>query len=122
MYRIITNNPMAAERFSKQGEIYLYPDDSYRDILVRARDLVYIGYRMHNHPLYGSLRPHETPYRTLVLSERPRDPDPEECLIMSESISRLDSFTLPDQSKIPPHILQDYQLIDCALVQGTLDI
>lgn len=72
MYLIVTNNPMAAKEFAGQGEVRLYPEDTYREILVRARDLVYIGHRLCNHPLYGSLRPHETPYRTVVLSDRPR--------------------------------------------------
>ena len=80
MYLIVTNNPMAAKEFAGQGEVRLYPEDTYREILVRARDLVYIGHRLCNHPLYGSLRPHETPYRTVVLSDRPQTPDGEECL------------------------------------------
>ena len=72
MYLIVTNNPMAAKEFAGQGEVRLYPEDTYREILVRARDLVYIGHRLCNHPLYGSLRPHEPPYRTVVLSDRPQ--------------------------------------------------
>ena len=114
MYLIVTNNPMAAKEFAGQGEVRLYPEDTYREILVRARDLVYIGHR-----LYGSLRPHETPYRTVVLSDRPQTPDEEECLIMSEAITRIDTFTPPDRAKMPQRILEDYQMIDCSLVRNT---
>ena len=71
------------------------------------------------HPLYGSLRPHETPYRTVVLSDRPQTPDEEECLIMSEAITRIDTFTPPDRAKMPQRILEDYQMIDCSLVRNT---
>ena len=113
MYLIVTNNPMAAKEFAGQGEVRLYPEDTYREILVRARDLVYIGHRLCNHPLYGSLRPHETPYRTVVLSDRPQ------CLIMSEAITRIDTFTPPDRAKMPRRILEDYQMIDCSLVRNT---
>lgn len=119
MYLIVTNNPMAAKEFAGQGEVRLYPEDTYREILVRARDLVYIGHRLRNHPLYGSLRPHETPYRTVVLSDRPQTPDGEECLIMSEAITRIDIFTPPDRAKMPQRILEDYQMIDCSLVRNT---
>ena len=118
MYLIVTNNPMAAKEFAGQGEVRLYPEDTYREILVRARDLVYIGHRLCN-PLYGSLRPHETPYRTVVLSDRPQTPDGEECLIMSEAITRIDTFTPPDRAKMPQRILEDYQMIDCSLVRNT---
>ena len=119
MYLIVTNNPMAAKEFAGQGEVRLYPEDTYREILVRARDLVYIGHRLCNHPLYGSLRPHETPSRTVVLSDRPQTPDGEECLIMSEAITRIDTFTPPDRAKMPQRILEDYQMIDCSLVRNT---
>ena len=121
MYLIVTNNPMAAKEFAGQGEVRLYPEDTYREILVRARDLVYIGHRLCNHPLYGSLRPHETPYRTVVLSDRPQTPDGEECLIMSEAITRIDTFTPPDRAKMPQRILEDYQMIDCSLVRGAYE-
>ena len=119
MYLIVTNNPMAAKEFAGQGEVRLYPEDTYREILVRARDLVYIGHRLCNHPLYGSLRPHETPYRTVVLSDRPQTPDGEECLIMSEAITRIDTFTPPDRAKMPNRFLEDYQMIHCCLVRNT---
>lgn len=119
MYLIVTNNPMAAKEFAGQGEVRLYPEDTYREILVRARDLVYIGHRLCNHPLYGSLRPHETPYRTVVLSDRPQTPDEEECLIMSEAITRIDTFTPPGHLRPIRRILEDYQMIDCSLVRNT---
>ena len=38
MYLIVTNNPMAAKEFAGQGEVRLYPEDTYREILVRARE------------------------------------------------------------------------------------
>lgn len=93
--------PHGGRRSSPGGEVRLYPEDTYREILVRARDLVYIGHRLCNHPLYGSLRPHETPHRTVVLSDRPQTPDGEECLIMSEAITRIDTFTPPDGRRCP---------------------
>ena len=65
------------------------------------------------------MRPHETPYRTVVLSDRPQTPDEEECLIMSEAITRIDTFTPPDRAKMPLRILEDYQMIDCSLVRNT---
>ena len=32
MYLIVTNNPMAAKEFAGQGEVRLYPEDTYREI------------------------------------------------------------------------------------------
>ena len=38
---------------------------------------------------------------------------------MSESITRIDTFTPPDRAKMPLRILEDYQMIDCSLVRNT---
>ena len=122
MLLILTNNPMAAERYADRGEIRFYPDDNYRQLLVRVRDLIYIGHRLKNHPLYGSLRPHETPYRTVVVSGEIFTPDMEECAILSDSLTRLDSFVLVDKANIPDKILHDYQLIDCSLVDSVFRV
>ncbi|MBE6990534.1 MAG: GrdX protein [Ruminococcaceae bacterium] len=118
MYLIVTNNPMAARRFTGRGEVRLREEDTYRDVLVRARDLVYIGHRLCNHPLYGSLRPHETPYRTVVLSAEAGAPDWEECCIFSDALTVTDKFTLPDRTRMAPSVLLDYQMIDCDLVEN----
>ncbi len=117
MFLILTNNPMAAEKFAHCGEVRFYPEDNYRQLLIRVRDLVYVGHRLQNHPLYGSLRPHETPYRTVVVSAEASTPDMEECTILSDSLSRLDSFLLPDKNVMSEKLLHDYQLIDCSLVE-----
>lgn len=120
MYLIVTNNPMGGEGVRRAGEVRLYPEDTYREILVRARDLVYIGHRLRNHPLYGSLRPHETPYRTVVLSDRPQTPDGEECLIMSEAITRIDTFTPPGSGRRCPSVFwRSASDDDCSLVRNT---
>lgn len=115
---IVTNNPMAAERFAGRGRVCFYPEESYRDILRRVRDLVYVGHRLRNHPLYGSLRPHETPYRTVVLSEEAMAPDGEECTILSDALTLTAGFTLPDVQAMDRDILRDYQYIDCDLVSA----
>ena len=59
MYLIVTNNPMAAKEFAGQGEVRLYPEDTYREILVRARDLVYIGHRLQPSAVRQSAAPRD---------------------------------------------------------------
>lgn len=117
---IITNNPMAVALFGGTYDVRCNEKASYRQILVQVRDLVYIGHRLRNHPLYGSLRPHETPYRSVIISAVAGAPDSEDALIMSEALRVTDTFTPADSAAMSEKIRHDYQLIDCELLQSAL--
>ncbi|WP_165064623.1 GrdX family protein [Desulfovibrio sp. ZJ200] len=63
---LITNNPLFSTRSPAGLDVRLVDDDA-RAVLIRARDLVHRGWRLANHPLYGNFRPHQQPYRSIVL-------------------------------------------------------
>ncbi len=58
-YLLITNNPLVVKCM---GDCYPieFVDGGYRDVLVKVRDLVYIGHTLYTHPLAGSVKPNET--------------------------------------------------------------
>ena len=70
--QVITNNPKMRE-IPREGEIIhinlLWQEGGLGDVLKRARDLVHQGWRLLNHPLASSLKPNQTPYKTLILSQ-----------------------------------------------------
>lgn len=68
-YVAITNNPQVAERYGAQIEVRCYPEEAPRELLLRARDKIHLGWRLVSHPLAGSVKPHQTPYRSLLLAE-----------------------------------------------------
>jgi hypothetical protein len=63
---ILTNNELVRKILGKQYEIAFFGECSYRDILIKTRDLVYAGHRLYTHPLAGSVKPNETPYRSVA--------------------------------------------------------
>lgn len=63
---LITNNPFFSTSRPACADVLLVRDDA-RAVLICARDLVHKGWRLANHPLYGNFRPHQQPYRSLVL-------------------------------------------------------
>ena len=66
--KLITNNPKFIEENLKDIEIE-YSDVSYIDILRKVRDYVHENWEIVTHPLYGSVKPNETIYRTIVIKE-----------------------------------------------------
>lgn len=63
---LITNNPSFPSRVPAGVDVLLL-DGGARDVLITARDRVHQGWRLANHPLYGNFRPHQQPYRSLLL-------------------------------------------------------
>lgn len=66
--KLITNNPKFIEENLKDIEIE-YLDVSYIDILRKVRDYVHENWEIVTHHLYGSVKPNETIYRTIVIKE-----------------------------------------------------
>ena len=119
-YQIITNNPLVSRCLAPYYDIALYESDSYRDILVRVRDLVYAGHRLYTHPISGSVKPNETPYRSVVVSRAVYPMDMEQLQLAGSSLATFDKFT-PRKRVITDAMREDFQLIDYTLLCGALE-
>lgn len=120
-YQIITNNPLVARCLGAYYDVALYGQDGYRDILVRVRDLVYAGHKLYTHPISGSVKPNETPYRSVVVSKATYPADMTQLEMISNSLITYDKFT-PRRRVITDQMREDFQLIDYTLLCGALDV
>jgi len=121
-YRIITNNPMVARCVPKDYMIDFMEDLTYREILVTVRDLVYAGHKLYTHPLAGSVKPNETPYKSIVISRKPKKQmDMDEAMIIASSVDTFDKFT-PRKRVLTEQMYKDFQLIDYTLLCGALGL
>ncbi len=69
-FRIITNNPLVREKLGQDYQVEFY-ECSYEDILEKVKDEVYRGCKLLTHPLSGSVKPNETPYKSVMVSIPP---------------------------------------------------
>ena len=65
---IITNNSKVKEYYEGIYEI-LFLEVKYREVLINARDRIHNGHKLLTHPLSGSIKPGETPYKSLIISK-----------------------------------------------------
>lgn len=119
-FLIITNNPLVVTCMKEYYEMDFMPEAGYRDVLVKARDRVYAGYTLYTHPLSGSVKPNETPYKSIVVSKKPHEFSMEQAEIMSNAMTTFDKFT-PRNRVLSDKVLKDFQLIDYTLLSGALD-
>lgn len=102
-------------------EVLLLEELSLREILVRARDMVYAGHTLFTHPLAGSVKPNETVYKSVVLSREPGQMQPDQAEIIASSIETFDKFK-PRNRELSQKVREDFQLIDYTLLCGALNI
>ena len=123
-YSILTNNPMVSNKFSSSHEV-LFCDTSAKEILGKASEMIAEGDTILNHPLYGSVKPNETPYRTILLKKK-GDPSftqitkEESAELIVKALRAYEKFT-DKKGQIPPEVLKDYQVVDLALASSAVE-
>ena len=122
-YRIVSNNPMVSDKFGGSHNVE-FRNVSAKEILCIVGDMVSEGYALLNHPLYGSVKPNETPYRTILLAKEGSSPFATSLAESSEMILKahavFEKFT--DKQKVTDAaLLADYQLVDLALASSAVE-
>ena len=117
-FRIITNNPMVKERLGEQYNVE-FEDLSYEGTLRKVRDLVHQGYQMLSHPLSGSVKPNETPYKSIMVSCKQRDVDITSVDIIQNAIMACGKFQFKSD-KYKPEVYEDFQVIDFTLISSAI--
>ena len=62
---LITNNDRVYEKYKNDLEVILLK--TYEEVLLKTRDLVYDRHVLLTHPQASSLKPNQTPYRSVVV-------------------------------------------------------
>ena len=115
---IITNNPIIEENV-KNIEIKTL-DTDHIGTLKYCRDLVHEGYELLSHPLYGSVKPNETPYRTVIM-KKGKSLDINSLNLIEDAIETAEKFK---NNKATPlwteRVLDDFRVIDFDIMRNTI--
>ena len=65
-YCILTNNPLAEKKYGETHNV-IFVNGGFKDVIMEARNMVSQGAVLLTHPLYGSVKPNETPYRSILI-------------------------------------------------------
>lgn len=118
--KLITNNPKFIEENLKDIEIE-YSDVSYIDILRKVRDYVHENWEIVTHPLYGSVKPNETIYRTIVINEN-NSLDITSVNLISDAIVTFKKFR--NNREVPQwtdRVKDDFSVIDHDLIINAIN-
>ncbi len=114
---IVTNNPLVLKEMEHRYSI-IYKETTFDGILEQIRDLIHKGYRLLTHPLSGSVKPGETPYKSVLMSRGERL-DMTSLTLIEDAIRTGRKFE--DKSeKYSGKTLDDLKLIDMDLLKGAI--
>lgn len=116
----ITNNPLVFEAYKDKLDV-TFIVGQYLDVLKLVRNKIHEGCRIITHPLMGSIKPNETPYRSLII-EYGTGLDMQSLSIIESSIATCEKF-LKDRPTPPwgQKILEDFQFVDKRLFDSAYE-
>ena len=119
---LITNNPKIFEEVNSNNiQIIYLPDLDFMGILYKARDYIHLCYKLLTHPIVSSIKPYETPYKSIVLSNNNGELDLESLELIENSIALTMNFLDKPRRKLTETIDEDFKLIDYKLVSGAIE-
>ena len=113
----ITNNTAFLKKYENEFDV-AYHDVDLRSILVIVRDLVHEGHVILTHPLSGSVKPKETPLKTVFVTKKKGNLDEYSLSLIENAIITCDKFV--DRKISYKNALEDFQLIDLSLAESAL--
>ena len=87
--------------------------------LCKVRDMIYEGHKLLTHPLSGSVKPNETPYKSILVAKKTGKMDVQDASIIENSIITADKFSVKFP-EMPQSVREDFQLIDSTLIRSAL--
>ena len=115
-FYVLTNNPMAQEKYSS---IVRYHKGTVAEVFTVVRDAVHKGAVLISHPLAGSLKPNENPYKTVVLSTREGSLDNDSLALIEGAIAVLRKMP-PKNRQYSDQVLEDFMVIDLDLLNSAI--
>ncbi len=120
---IITNNKDIKTAFNDgRYQLIILESADYLAVLERVRDAVHKGHKLLTHPLSGSIKPYETPYKSVALSGAVAALDMMSLQTIENAIIKAQHFKsqMTLNRRLSEKILADFRLIDLQLIANAL--
>ena len=114
---LITNNPLVNEKYANKQETE-FIDTDFQSVLKVVRDRIHKGHKLLTHPLSGSVKPNENPYKSVLLSKSSAATDADSVMLVEQCIITAEKF---EKKTIHDKHLHDLQVVDLSLISEVLE-
>lgn len=116
---IVTNNDRVADKYKDMMKVEMV--DSYEEVLIKARDMVYDRHRLLTHPQAGSLKPNQTPYRSIIVYPSDNSSNMDDVMMIEKVIETFNKFReIKETPKYEEKIANDYKTIDLSMIDNVM--
>ena len=115
---LVTNNDRVYEKYRTVCNVIL--TDSYESVLIKVRDLVYDRHILLTHPQASSLKPNQTPYRSVAVYPRGSEDNMKDILLIEKCLEVYYQWQeiAPSPKRYSPKVDNDFKTIDLSVVDG----
>lgn len=118
-YIIVTNNPLVRDREGESHTVEFH-DVGINEILKLIRDKVHSGHRLLTHPLSGSVKPGETPYKSVLMTRVTEEVDLMSVELAGSAVLAAGKFHFKSE-EYDERAIRDFRIIDWTLIKSALE-
>ena len=118
---IVTNNDWVLNKYKDSLNV-IYIDGSFKDVLIAVRDKLHLGHELLTHPLGGSVKPDETPYKSIIITDNKDNLNINSIYMIENAIITYDKFNKDKLNNLTEKIKEDLKLIDLTVLESALNI
>ena len=118
---IITNNDLVLKKYKNDVNV-VFIDGRYKDVLIAVRDKIHMGHELLTHPLASSVKPGDTPYKSIMISDDIKNIDFNSIYMIENAIITYDKFNKDKLKLISDKISDDLKLVDLTVLESALNI
>lgn len=121
---LVTNNKLVNEKYKESQDLVFLEGQKYLDVLEYVRAKLHEGHKLLTHPLSGSIKPNETPYKSIIISQEidKADLDIQGTMIIENSIETANKFqSIKATPQYRESTLDDFRVIDLSLMENVID-
>jgi len=119
---VITNNTLCIEKLKNKEKVksIIFVNGSLMDVLIKVRDTIHKGHVLLTHPLMSSVKPNETYYKTVCVSQtRNNKVDIDSLMIIEDSIITVEKLLKNSFKPVwNKDVLEDFRYIDCDIINS----
>ncbi len=117
---LVTNNDRVYEKYKDTIQIILL--DTYEEVLIKVRDMVYDKHVLLTHPQASSLKPNQTPYRSIVVYPKGEEDNMKDILLIEKCIEVFREWQeiAPSPKSYQEKVANDFKTIDLSVVDNII--
>ena len=125
MYRLdkcilVTNNDRVYLKYRDEIKCILL--DNYEDVLIKVRDMIYDRHILLTHPQAPSLKPNQTPYRSIIVYPKNDEDKMNDVLLIEKCLEVFRAWQdiALTPKKYESRVSEDFKTIDLSIIENVV--